>query len=151
MEFDQLFDELEQKFVEQSYEWQKQINCLVIQLLDKSNLHLLAPVIGVNFVAGLDKDCGDWHCILFQCISKINPTQLSDEDLPLIRKQDVSFSDFLKTLDRPVRVVAKFMDNSDSAFNLLGVDNQFVITESRSLIPLSAIRQIRVLGTNSWA
>jgi hypothetical protein len=151
MEFDQLFDELEQKFVEPSYDWQKQINCLEIQLLTKNSFNLLAPIIGVDFVAGLDKDSGDWHCIMFQCILIINPTQLSDDELPLLRKQEISFSDFLITLDRPVRVVAKYADQSDSAFNLLGVDHQFLITESRSLIPLTAIRQIRVLGTNSWA
>ncbi len=54
MELDQLFDELEHKFSQQRYDWNRQINCLKVQLVGKEFVDLLAPIIGVNFVAGLE-------------------------------------------------------------------------------------------------
>ena len=151
MEFDQLFEELEQKFANKSYDWNKQVNCLKIQLLNKSSFDLLAPILGVDFVAGLDKQNADWYCISLVAIANIQPVSNSDDELPLLRKQKINFPEFIKTLDRPVRVVATFADQSESSFNLLDVQEQFVIAESANLIPLQAIQQIRVLGTKSWA
>jgi hypothetical protein len=151
MEIDHLFDELEHEFADKSYQWNKQVNCLKIQLSNKNSFDLLAPIVGVDFVAGLDKQNADWYCIALVAIANIQPVSNSDDELPLLRKQSINFLEFINTLDRPVRVVATFADQSESAFNLLDVQEQFVIAESSKLIPLQAIQQIRVLGTNSWA
>ena len=150
MELDQLFDELEHKFSQQRYDWNRQINCLKVQLVGKEFVDLLAPIIGVNFVAGLDKQNADWFVFSLNTIASLQPHRIEDDELPLVRKQELQLVDFIATLDRPVRVSAKLLDQSEVAFNILDIQEPFIVAESNTLIPLEAITQIRVLGTNSW-
>jgi hypothetical protein len=150
MELDQLFDELEHKFAQQSYNWNRNINCLKVQFVGKEFVDLLAPIIGVNFVAGLDKQHADWNVISLNSVANLQPQRIEDDELPLVRKQEIQLVDFIATLDRPVRVSAKLLDQSEVAFNILDIQEPFIVAESEILIPLEAITQIRVLGTNSW-
>lgn len=150
MEFDQLFDELENKFAQHSYDWSRQINCLKVQLAGKEFINLLAPIIGVNFVAGLDKQNADWNVFSLKSLASLQPLRISDDELPLVRNQELLLVDFIAKLDRPVRVSARLLDHSEVAFNILEVQEPFIVAESDTLIPLEAIAQIRVLGTNSW-
>jgi len=150
MEFDQLFDELEHKFAQQRYDWNRQVNCLKVQLAGKEFVDLLAPIIGVNFVAGLDKQNADWNVFSLNTVASLQPHRIEDDELPLVRKQELQLVDFIATLDRPVRVSAKLLDQSEVAFNILDIQAPFIVAESNTLIPLEVIAQIRVLGTNSW-
>lgn len=150
MELDQLFDELEHKFAQQNYDWNRHINCLKVQLLGKEFVDLLAPIIGVNFVAGLDKQNADWNVISLNSVASLQTQRIEDDELPLVRNQELQLVDFIATLDRPVRVSAKLLDQSEVAFNILDIQEPFIVAESDTLIPLEAITQIRVLGTNSW-
>ncbi len=150
MELDQLFDELEHKFSQQRYDWNRQINCLKVQLVGKEFVDLLAPIIGVNFVAGLDKQNADWFVFSLNTIASLLPHRIEDDELPLVRRQELQLVDFIATLDRPVRVSAKLLEQSEVASNILAIQEPFIVTESNTLIPLEAITQIRVLGTNSW-
>lgn len=150
MELDLLFDELEHKFSQQRYDWNRQINCLKVQLVGKEFVDLLAPIIGVNFVAGLDKQNADWFVFSLNTIASLLPHRIEDDELPLVRRQELLLVDFIATLDRPVRVSAKLLDQSEVAFNILDIQEPFIVAESNTLIPLEAITQIRVLGTNSW-
>lgn len=150
MELDQLFDELEHKFAQQNYDWNRHINCLKVQLLGKEFVDLLAPIIGVNFVAGLDKQNADWNVISLNSVASLQTQRIEDDELPLVRKQELQLVDFIATLDRPVRVSAKLLDQSEVTFNILDIQEPFIVAESDTLIPLEAITQIRVLGTNSW-
>jgi hypothetical protein len=150
MELDLLFDELEHKFSQQRYDWNRQINCLKVQLVGKESVDLLAPIIGVNFVAGLDKQNADWFVFSLNTIASLLPHRIEDDELPLVRRQELQLVDFIATLDRPARVSAKLLDQSEVAFNILDIQEPFIVTESNTLIPLEAITQIRVLGTNSW-
>ncbi len=150
MELDQLFDELEHKFSQQRYDWNRQINCLKVQLVGKEFVDLLAPIIGVNFVAGLDKQNADWFVFSLNTIASLLPHRIEDDELPLVRRQELQLVDFIATLDRPARVSAKLLDQSEVAFNILDIQEPFIVAESNTLIPLEAITQIRVLGTNSW-
>ena len=151
MELDQLFDELEHKFSQQRYDWNRQINCLKVQLVGKEFVDLLAPIIGVNFVAGLDKQNADWFVFSLNTIASLLPHRIEDDELPLVRMQELQLVDFIATLDRPARVSAKLLDQSEVAFNILDIQEPFIVAESNTLIPLEAVTQIRVLGTNSWA
>lgn len=150
MELDQLFDELEHKFAQQNYDWNRHINCLKVQLLGKEFVDLLAPIIGVNFVAGLDKQNADWNVISLNSVASLQTQRIEDDELPLVRNQELQLVDFIATLDRPVRVSAKLLDQSEVTFNILDIQEPFIVAESDTLIPLEAITQIRVLGTNSW-
>ena len=150
MELDSLFDELEHKFAQSSAQWEGGVNAVTVQTIDRQFVDLLAPIIGADFVAGLDQIHADWLCFANQYIASFKPKHLADEDLPLIRKQDIKLCGFIKTLDRPVRVTVKFLNQSEAAFNLLDADDQFLIADQQQLIPAQAIVQLRMLGTNSW-
>ncbi len=151
MEFQDLFDDLESKFVGKRYEWNRQTNCLKLQTIDQQFVDLLAPIIGVDFVAGLDRQHADWLCFTNSFVANFSTQILADSELPLIRSQEIHLVDFLKTLERPVRVTVKYQNQFEASFNLLEIDEQFLIADSEQLIPAKAINQLRVLGTNSWA
>jgi hypothetical protein len=150
MELDELFDELEYKFAQPRFQWDNNINVLTVQTIDHNFVDLLAPIIGVDFVAGLDQTHADWLCFANHYIAHLKPKHSPDEDLPLLRKQDIKLCGFIKSLERPIRVTVKYVNQSEAAFNLLDTDDQFLITEQLQLIPAQAIVQLRMLGTNSW-
>lgn len=150
MEFEDLFDELENKFVELRYNWNRNVNCLRLQTPDQQFFDLLAPIVGVNFVAGLERSQSDWLIFATAQIANIQPTNVPDEELPLLRQQEIAMIDFIQTLDRPVRVVVRYANQLEAAFNLLDADGVFLIAEDERLIPTQSITQLRVLGTNSW-
>lgn len=150
MEFQDLFDDLESKFVGKRYEWNRQTNCLKLQTIDQQFVDLLAPIIGVDFVAGLDRENADWMCLANCYIANFSPLQLEDAELPLLRQQEISMWKFIKTLDRPVRVAIKYLNQTEASFNLFDVDENYLIADSELLIPNQSIQLIRVLGTNSW-
>ena len=150
MEFQDLFDDLESKFVGKSYEWDRKVNCLKLQTIEHQFVDLLAPIIGVDFVAGLDNLHADWMCFSNQITANLIPQNLSDNELPLLRQQEINLVDFVKTLERPVRVAVKYQNLTEASFNLLEVDERYFVAESGQLIPLQSIHQLRVLGTNQW-
>ncbi len=150
MEFDDLFDELESKFVERSFRWDAKVNALTVQTIDQNFADLIAPIIGIDFVAGLDHSNADWLCFSDQYVASVKTKFVLDQELPLLRRQELKICAFLKTLDRPLRVTAKYLNQFEVAFNLLDADDQFLIAENNQLIPTKAIFQLRMLGTNSW-
>lgn len=150
MEFQDLFDDLESKFVGKNFQWNRQVNCLKLETIDQHFVDLLAPIIGVDFVAGLDKQHADWLCFANCNVASVSPKNLKDDELPLVRFQEIAMTDFIKTLERPVRVTVKYQNQREATFNLLEIDDHFLIAESVLLIPNQSIHQLRVLGTNSW-
>lgn len=150
MEFDELFEELEQKFASQRHRWQENINILTIHTIDQQFVDLLAPIVGLDFVAGLDQTHADWLCFSNSYIACIKIKFSPEKELPMLRRQDINFCEFIKTLERPVRVTAKFLNQSESSFNLLDADDRFLIADQKQLIPSQSIFQLRMLGTNSW-
>ncbi|MFM6978326.1 MAG: hypothetical protein ACKOWR_06430 [Micrococcales bacterium] len=150
MELQDLFDDLESKFVGKRYEWDQQVNCIKLQTIDLQFVDLLTPIIGVDFVAGLDNQHADWLCFSNQIVANCTPRNLDDSELPLLRQQEITMVDFVKTLNRPVRVAVKFLNLTEASFNLLEADERYLIAESGQIIPLQSIYQLRVLGTNSW-
>jgi len=148
MEFADLIEELENKV--QSFDWKENVNQLTVQTLDQQFVDLLAPIIGVDFVAGLDKQHADWLCFSNQFIAKVKASRTPDDELPLVRNQDITMTQFIKTLQLPLRVTVKFLNQTESAFNIFEVDRQLLVAEDNQLIPAQAIYQLRMLGTNSW-
>lgn len=150
MEFQTLFEDLENKFVGTKYDWMREVNCLGITTIDQKHFVLLAPIIGVDFVAGFDKHNADWMLLALEQVSCLAPLQDLDEELPLLRQQDASLGEFIRGLRRPVRLAIAYSNHEDAAFNLLDCDEKFLVAESKKIIPTQSIRQLRVLGTNTW-
>jgi hypothetical protein len=150
MDFEDILDELEHKFVGTTFDWQQNVNCLKLQTIDGQHFDLLAPIIGVDFVAGLDLQNSDWLCFANLQVAKISPDQFVDDELPMLRNQEVQLADFIRALARPVRVVVKYQNQSELAINLLDADERFLIAEAKQLLPIQSIIQLRVLGTNKW-
>lgn len=150
MEFDQLVDELEASFAQQNFDWKQNINLLTIQTIEGHFVDLLAPIIGLDFVAGLDQQNADWLCYSNACIANLKPRTNPDRELPLLRHQEIRIAQFMSTLELPMRVTVKYLNQSEAAFNIFGVDSQYLIADDKQLIPLQSIYQFRMLGTNSW-
>lgn len=149
MEFQEIFEDLESAFVQHKHDWRSGQNCLRVQTLTNQTFDLLAPIIGIDFVAGLDRAQGDWLLFaLGQC--KELQSQVIEDDLPAIRAQEIELQEFIKTLEKPVRVSVLYVNQSEHSLNILDFDRHFLFAENRKLIPVKSIQQLRVLGTNKW-
>ena len=152
MELDDLFGDLEAQFENKLEHGSWNTNCKKLQIRNCFGAHaeLIAPIIGEDFIAGLDTLTGDWVCFEIQIVTQIRQRSEDDDDLPLLRNQSIDFKTFIATIDRPIRLTAIDRNGKSTAFNLLAIHNQFLVCENSMLIPISSITQLRILGANSW-
>lgn len=108
---------------------------------------LVAPIVGLDFVAGLDTEFADWNCIALSQVIRITKLEESDSDLPNLRHQEIGLLDFAKTIEKPMRIIAT-LSGVVEACNILAIEENFLVAENQNLIPISAITQIRMLGAN---
>lgn len=104
---------------------------------------LVAPIIGLDFVAGLDSTLADWVCFAMKNILRISKIESNDDELPLLRFQPIPLTDFIKTIERPMRLVC-----DRDAFNILAIDENFLVAENQTVIPLASISELRMIGAN---
>lgn len=149
MELQEIFEDLESAFQGKKFDWRAGHNCLKVRTLSNQSLDLLAPIIGINFVAGLEQDQGDWMLIAFKHCKEVVPKIVQDV-LPAIREQEIELQEFVKTLEKPVRASISYANQSEHSINILDFDRHFIYAEDQKLIPIQAIQQLRVLGTSKW-
>ncbi len=78
---------------------------LAIRTHSHPAIALVAPIIGTDFVAGIDELSGRWLCIAQQHIESLVATAQPDSGLPNCRLQPGGIVDFLSRLPTPTRVL----------------------------------------------
>lgn len=64
-------------------------------------MQLIAPIIGVDFIAGLDLAKPTWHIFSTRYISAVSFLEAKDQTLPRVRQLDEAMATFLKHLPLP--------------------------------------------------
>jgi hypothetical protein len=115
------------------------------------SVSLVAPILGNNFLAGIEDGSGQWWCIPQQRViewqSKISLGDEEQDSLPTMRIRDIDLAAFLAELTLPIR-----MQLDDRVETIAEVKAQWLVTLSNSprQISLQQIQLVRLLELPDW-
>ena len=113
MNLETLFEDIESAVLEQ-----RESQNSVLPILQKANrleictngstvFHLIAPVVGADFFAGLNERDGNWVCISFAQCRRALFSKDPDSELPKLRFQNVALERFLMPNKERIAVTFK--------------------------------------------
>jgi hypothetical protein len=105
---------------------------LRVELTDSSIHHLVAPILGCDFLAGLDEYSANWFCVNFSCLSEIRFDVSDDLELPTLRIQEITFEKFLKAMKLPIAVQIKTRGSAVKALAVLAIRNSLMCARGPS-------------------
>ena len=156
MHIEDLFEDLEAQFAAASQTEQRDsftANAKAIEL-GTANLmprELIAPIIGVDFMAGMDLVAPIWHLFPMRTIHKVIFHTDGDADLPKLRNFALDLAGIIQTLPTPCAVRWRVSGPDDfvrsgqlhnCTANLL-----FIYTESSPrpiAVPIAALEQLSI-------
>jgi hypothetical protein len=112
---------------------------------------LIAPIIGVDFMAGLDAVHPIWHIFPMRTIQRVAFHIEGDPQLPKLRNFNIDFANFIQTLPKPCSIRWRVGGTEDfvrsgqlhtATPNLLFI---YAKSETRPLaVPISALEQLSI-------
>lgn len=78
---------------------------LRIWIDDEANFSLVAPILGLDFIAGFDERTADWICLIQCNVSRMQFEASQDLELPKLRRQKVTVEEFITCMPLPAAVV----------------------------------------------
>ncbi len=110
MNLDHLFEDLEAQFESgfgATVAHSKFLSCNGLRIVPQRGLpeNLVAPIIGSDFVAGLDQGFMLWHVFPSEQIIEILPQTYEDSELPRLKHFDRKLCDLLESFAKPVEIV----------------------------------------------
>lgn len=118
MHIEDIFEDLEAQFDSVT---KKDTNHLshpearIINLKTKNfSKKLIAPIIGVDFIAGLDLEKPTWHIFSTRYISEVHFLEAQDQTLPKVRQLGEPMDSFLQHIPLPGLMRWRTFDNPDS-------------------------------------
>jgi hypothetical protein len=153
------FDAVNEKMTRDSFT----ANAKVIELKAASVIprELIAPIIGVDFIAGLDPVNPIWHLFPMRYVSRVVFHDVGDAELPRLRNFSVDFADFVQTLPMPCSIRWR-VDNADDLAPTDGLhwgqlhrgklhsataNLLFIYTDSQSkpiAVPIKALKELSI-------
>jgi hypothetical protein len=110
----------------------EQARRLRVELTDSSIHHLVAPILGCDFLAGLDEYSANWFCVNFSCLSEIRFDVSGDLELPTLRKQEITFEKFLKAMKLPMAVQIKTRGSATHGVAIIAIRNSLMFARGPS-------------------
>ncbi len=109
MHIEDIFEDLEAQFEAGLQKSQRDsftgnTRALEIQTFSLMSKELIAPILGKEFLAGLDSVAPIWHIYPTKVIRKITLHDELDESLPRLRNLSVDLETFLGTLPMPCAI-----------------------------------------------
>ena len=144
MHIEDLFEDLEAQFSAASTKVSKRNFCdqarvLEVSLTDNLKRNLIAPILGCDFIAGLDPVSPVWFLHPLQHIKKLKVLLSTEPDLPTLRQFDVSLANFLLSIPQPCSVRWRTTDEDHLAIGQLHTvtRNLLFIYQSGSARPIA--------------
>lgn len=156
MHIEDIFEDLEAQFAAATE--QTPIGCFTagakaIELKTGSMVprELIAPIIGVDFMAGLDAVHPIWHIFPMRIIQRVIFYLEGDPQLPKLRNFEIEFAKFVQALPMPCSIRWRVGGNEDfvrsgqlhsASPNLL-----FIYTKSQTspiAVPIAALEQLSI-------
>lgn len=109
MHIEDLFEDLEAQFSAANAKvfkpnFYEQARVLEVSLAGNLKRSLIAPILGCDFVAGLDPVSPVWFLHPLQHIRKLRITDSAEPDLPNLRQFEVGLAKFLQSIPQPCSV-----------------------------------------------
>jgi len=113
MHIEDIFEDLEAQFDASLQRNQRDVytdsvRAIQVQTANHSTKELFAPIIGSEFIAGLDSLTPIWHIYPTRSVRKITLHTEVDDSLPKLRFVPVKLDAFLKTLPLPCGIRWRF-------------------------------------------
>ncbi|BDS50808.1 hypothetical protein [Rhodoluna lacicola] len=161
MHIEDIFEDLEAQFAAESIRKLRDNftdNARAIELRTASLMprELIAPIIGVDFMAGLDAVNPIWHIFPMRTIFRVVFHSEGDPQLPKLRNFALDFAGILKTLPTPCSIRWRIAGADDFVrsgqlhsvtTNLLFIytDTQPGVSPSRPIaVPIAALEQLSI-------
>lgn len=161
MHIEDIFEDLEAQFAASSEQKPRDSftdNARAIELKTASLMprELIAPIIGVDFMAGLDAINPIWHIFPMRTIHKVIFHSGGDLQLPKLRNFALDFASFIQTLPTPCSVRWRVSGNDDflrsgqlhtATANLLFIylpGNQGESAPRPIAVPIAALEQLSI-------
>lgn len=156
MHIEDIFEDLEAQFAAASELKQRNnftADARAIELRTASLMprELIAPIIGVDFIAGLDAVNPIWHVFPMHTIHRLVFQAASDPQLPKLRNFALDFPSFIQNLPMPCSIRWRIAGTDDfvrsgqlhsATSNLL-----FIYTDSAErpiAVPIAALEQLSI-------
>ena len=161
MHIEDIFEDLEAQFAAESDQKRRDSftqSARAIELRTTSLMprELIAPIIGIDFMAGLDAVNPIWHIFPMRTIHKVVFHSEGDPQLPKLRNFAIDFAGILKTIPTPCSIRWRIAGADDFVrsgqlhnitSNLLFVytDSQAAERPSRPIaVPIEALEQLSI-------
>ena len=156
MHIEDIFEDLEAQFAAASLVRQREsfsANAKVIEVktLSHHRRELIAPIIGVDFMAGMDSLLPVWHFFPMRTIQRVKFHSDGEVELPKLRNFSLDLAGIIQTLPTPCAIRWRVSGPDD--FLMSGQLNSatgnilFIYTNSRQEpigIPIAAIEQLSI-------
>lgn len=156
MHIEDIFEDLEAQFAAASEAKKRDsftANVKVIEISTSSNprRELIAPIIGADFIAGMDIQLPIWHFFPMRTIQKVIFHTAGELDLPKLRNFALDFAGIVQTLPTPCAVTWRFDGLNDylSSGQLHNATTNLLFIYANSMhrpiaVPIAAINQLSV-------
>jgi len=122
-------------------------NLVEINLENGSNLTLVAPVLGFDFIAGVSLVEPKWQFIKLSTVIKIFFEYAGSADLPKLRQIDQSIIDFLNRIPLPAQIFWQVnLGNEPRGGLLIDIHNQVLMLQLSMAVPLVGVPIDRILS-----
>lgn len=158
MDFDEVFDDLEAQFesIGNHKEGLSNISsfsqCRFVEIttLQNTRMRVLAPILGSNFVAGIDENLPNWIIWPLNRIVELRFEESSDLQYPILRKREISLADFIKQLPNPCDLLLEINEQTTQEL-FRGSTSELIFLQAREsvrAVPVAAITKMVVVDNS---
>lgn len=155
MHIEDIFEDLEAQFEAEANQGSNHLAHLEVKIIEVRTktlrMKLIAPIIGVDFIAGLDLDRPTWHIFSTRYISEVVFLEAQDESLPRVRQIDETIGIFLTHLPLPGLMRWRTFDNPDfqKTGAVRGSSDGFLLTHQGAAakeiyVPILSLAQLSI-------
>lgn len=156
MHIEDIFEDLEAQFDASLQKNQRDVytdnvRAIEVQTAYHTNYELVAPIIGSEFIAGLDSLRPIWHIYPTRSVRKITLHTEVEESLPKLRSVHAKLDTFLKSLPLPCGIRWRFAGSDEYLHQgtLHSIANSllFIYVSGSSLpiaVPILALGQLSI-------
>ena len=160
MDFDPLFEDLEARFDAEAKSANQVFSSKILEGATSLRLHLadgqrqslIAPILGLGFVAGIQPDDRAWTVVPLDAILSLDFEFAEAPGLPTLQIQRLRMSEHLEQLQFPARGSFRTFipDDGQTQATLIGVTHELLFVQILGAAALKAIPLIKILHLEIW-
>jgi hypothetical protein len=126
-------------------------NHVAVIARNQMRFSLVAPIVGKDFVVGLDEQTADWLCILKSQIAELRFSSDADASLPTTRTRALKLEQFLGDMPMPISVSLKTAQPAVRFAAIVAIGDGLLFLRARNeqvvAIGIDSIEFLRIIET----